>query len=100
MSSPPLPHPVAADACFLINFLVVDRMDLLGALRSRYRFHVPLEVFQEVLRPDEVRRLNEALASDFLEALEIVDLTELTTYADLLHEGIGSGESACLAVDE
>nr|MBF6605376.1 hypothetical protein [Chloroflexota bacterium] len=34
---------VAADACFLINFLTVDRIDLL-ARRLDYRIHVPLEV--------------------------------------------------------
>ena len=31
---------VAADACFLINFLAVERIDLL-ALRPDYRIHVP-----------------------------------------------------------
>jgi predicted nucleic acid-binding protein len=92
-------QPVAADACFLINFLAVDRMDLLGSLVS-YRFHCPFEVSREVVRPVQAERLERAIAAGILALVEIVDLAEIALLTDLLHEQLGRGESACLALAE
>lgn len=86
-----------ADACFLINFLAVDQIELLGRFVA-YRFLVPLEVVGEVLRPAEADLLARATRDGILDQLEIVDLAETATYTGLLDSGIGSGEAACLAV--
>ena len=90
-------QPVAADACFLINFRAVDRMDLLGSLAS-YRFHCPREVSAEVVRPRQAVRLARAIADGIVDDEEIVDLTEIAIITDLLRELSGSGDSACLAL--
>lgn len=90
---------MAADACFLINFLAVDRMDLLESLVS-YRFQCVLEVSREVVRPVQAERLDRAIRAGILDLVEIVDLAEIALVTDLLHEQLGRGESACLALAE
>jgi predicted nucleic acid-binding protein len=90
---------VAADACFLINFLAVDRMDLLESLVS-YRFQCALEVSREVVRQVQAERLDRAIRAGILDLVEIVDLAEIALVTDLLHEQLGRGESACLALAE
>lgn len=91
------PQLVAADACFLINFLAVDRMDLLAALAA-YKFQVPLEVVAEVVRPVQAQRLSTAIADGTVETQEMIDLAEMASFADNLREQLGRGESACLAL--
>ena len=88
---------MAADACFLINFLAVDRMDVLASLAS-FRFHCPREVAGEVVRPLQAERLARAIADGIVVDEEIFDLTEISIIADLLREQLGRGESACLAL--
>lgn len=98
MTAAASPGEVAADACFLINFLAVDRMDLLGGLNATYRFFVPLEVLDEILRKDEKARLAAALKSSVLQTCEILEITEMTSYTELLGMRLGSGEAAALAI--
>jgi predicted nucleic acid-binding protein len=69
------PIVVIVDTSCLINFLIVDRMDLFGAL-SGYAFVVPNHVVAEI---------------------EITDLAEIELYV-ALRRILGDGESACLAV--
>jgi predicted nucleic acid-binding protein len=88
---------VASDACYLINFLAVDRIDLL-ARRTDYRIHVPLEVDAEILRPEQRTRLLAAIDGGHLNTVELVEIPELTEYTGLLRELIGKGEAACLAI--
>jgi predicted nucleic acid-binding protein len=88
---------VAGDACYLINFLAVDRVDVL-ARRTDLRIHLPLEVDAEIQRPEQRLRLDVAIESGAMHLVELVDLPELTEYASLLHERIGKGEAACLAI--
>lgn len=95
---PPSPQQVAADACFVINVLAVDRVDLLAGLGGSHRFRIPDEVRAEVIRPDEVARLEVAVASGILDVVEITDFSELSDYAGLRRAGLGAGEAACLAL--
>jgi predicted nucleic acid-binding protein len=88
---------VAADACFLINFLAVDRMDILGSLGS-LRFHCPREVAAEVVRPVQQQRLIRAIADGIVFDEEITNLAEMAVLTDLLREQLGRGETACLAL--
>lgn len=94
------PRLVAADACFLINFLAVDQLSVLSSLADEYRFVAPLEVVNEVRRPAERNRLEASLQLGVVEAVEITDPAELASLTDALRSGLGDGECACLALAE
>lgn len=87
---------VVADTSFLVNFLVLDRLDILRGLR-RYAFHVPNHVVAEVRYEEQRRRLHAAMDEGGLTELEITDLTETSLYMEL-RQFLDDGESACLAV--
>jgi predicted nucleic acid-binding protein len=87
---------VVADASFLINFLAVDRMDVLGKL-AHLRFHVVNHVSAEVRHEDQRGRLAAAMDGGVITEIEITDPTELRLY-DELRRFLGDGESASLAV--
>ena len=91
--------PVVIDTSTLINFLVVDRMDLLAAHPS-YRFIVTEHARAEITDhyPEQLRRLEAALAAGILEESPVTDLTELATFAALAADGrLGDGECASIA---
>lgn len=87
---------VVADTSFLVNFLAINRMDILAGLRT-YAFRVPNHVVAEVEYEDQKERLHAALAAGILREIEITDLSEIALYAEL-RAFLGDGESACLAV--
>jgi predicted nucleic acid-binding protein len=87
---------VVADTSFLVNFLAINRMDILAGLRA-YAFRVPNHVVIEVEYEDQKERLHAALAGGLLSEIEITDLSEIALYAEL-RDFLGDGESACLAV--
>lgn len=87
---------VIVDTSCLINFLIVDRMDLFGALRG-YTFVVPNHVVAEVTDDTQRACLAAALAAGVVTEIEITDLAEIETYVSL-RRVLGDGESACLAV--
>jgi len=87
---------VVADTSFLVNFLVLDRMDILRQLRA-YAFRVPNHVIAEVEYEDQKARLHTALAEGTVSEIEITDLSEIALYAEL-RAFLGDGEAACLAV--
>jgi len=87
---------VVADTSFLLNFLVIDRMDVLAGLQA-LAFRVPNHVVLEVEYADEKERLHAALAAGTLSEIEITDLSEVGLYVHL-RAFLGDGESACLAV--
>lgn len=87
---------VVADTSFLVNFLTLDRMDLLRGLWA-YAFHVPNHVVAEVEYEEQQKRLTAAIGDGTLTELEITDPAEMTLYAEL-RRFLGDGESACLAV--
>lgn len=87
---------VVVDTSFLINFLALNRMDILHGLR-RYAFRIPNHVVREIEYEDQKEKLQDALAGGTLSEIEITDLAEMTLYAEL-RRFLGDGESACLAV--
>ena len=58
-------HDVALDASVLINFLILDRSDILGTL-PKHRFFVPARVREEVTRPEQQALLSEAFRRKFV----------------------------------
>lgn len=87
---------VVTDASFLINFLAIDRLDILGAL-TQFRFHVLNHVEAEIRRDDQQARLGAGLAAGVLQPVEITDPDEILLY-DMFRRYLGDGESACLAL--
>lgn len=89
---------VVVDACFAINFLAIDRTDLLAELEP-YRFHVPSEVEREIEREVQRRRLQRAFREGTLNRLEITDQEEIARSVEL-RSVFGAGESMAVAVAE
>ena len=87
---------VIADTSFLVNFLTLDRMDILRGLQA-YVFYVPNHVVAEVEYAEQQERLSAALAEGTVTELEITDPGEIALY-DELRRFLGDGEAACLAV--
>ena len=87
---------VILDTSCLINFLILDRMDIFQRLRG-YTFVVPNHVVAEVKDETQRARLTAALAAQIVTEIEITDLEEITLYAGF-RRVLGDGESACLAV--
>lgn len=87
---------VVADSSFLINFLVLDRMDILGQLPG-FRFHVVNHVRAEIRYEDQRTRLQAAVNGGVVTEIEITDAGEILLY-DEFRRFLGDGESASLAV--
>lgn len=87
---------VVTESSFLINFLAVDRMDILAGLRQ-FKFHVLDHVSAEIQYPEQQARLQAALTAGIMHALEITNPAEILLY-DELRKFLGDGESASLAV--
>ena len=96
MSNSPHGRVVLTDANILINFLHLDRLDLLGDLPG-YEFLVPDHVVEEIRDPGQREHLEMGIRSGFFSILSITDLEEIESYARF-HRFLGQGESACLAV--
>jgi predicted nucleic acid-binding protein len=90
------PILVVVDTSCLINFLIVDRLDIFGALQG-YTFVVPNHVVAEVTDATQRARLEAALTARVVTEIEITDLAEIETYI-ALRRVLGDGESACLAI--
>ena len=90
---------VITDTSVLINFLVLDRAELLARLPT-HRFvvtdHVRAEVTQHY--PDQLQRLEQAFADGVLQELSVSDLAEVQTFAGLTAQGLGVGECSAIAV--
>jgi len=89
------------DTSVLINFLRIDRVDLLAA-HPRYRFVVIDYVKREVTvrYHQQFARLEAALAAGLLDGdidPSNVSMDELTAYADLQRVKIGDGERGAIA---
>ena len=87
---------VVADSSFLINFLVLDRTDLLGRL-TKFHFHVLNHVRAEIRYDDQCARLEAAVENGVVTEIEITEPSEILLY-DELRQFLGDGESASLAV--
>jgi predicted nucleic acid-binding protein len=90
---------VVIDTSVLVNFLAVDRVDLL-ANHPLYRFVVTDHVRGEVTDayPDQLARLDIALDALQLEQVSVTDIDELQAFATLASDGrLGAGECAAIA---
>ena len=95
MSTNPATHDVILDSSVLINFLAIDRTDLLGR-HSRYRFLITAHVRSEITHPVQHARLEAAIEASQLHLLEVGGHDELATFAHLTTT-LGAGESAAIA---
>ena len=87
---------VITDANILINFIKIDRLNILQQLRM-YAFYIPEEVYEEITYPAQRLVLDRALVQGWLSKTEITDLNELRSYARYKRQ-MGDGEAACLAI--
>jgi hypothetical protein len=90
---------VITDTSVLINFLVLDRAELLTHLPN-HRFVVTDHVRAEVTDhfPDQLRRLESAFAAGILEEIRVTDLQEVQLFAQFTATGLGVGECSAIAV--
>ena len=63
---------VITDANILINFIKIDRVDILQYLRM-YAFYLPEEVYREITYPAERLVLDRALKNGWLKKIVITD---------------------------
>ena len=90
---------IIADTSVLINFLQIDRMDLIGAHPASFIVtdHVADEIADSY--PDQQARYNAALAAGLLDQQRIDDLAEVELFLRLAERGrLGAGERSAIAV--
>lgn len=88
---------IVLDTSVLLNFIRIDRMDLLQPLAVPLL--VPEDVREEVTRPDQRKVLEAAISSGLLHVESIADRVEVALFADLARIGrFGPGERAVMAV--
>ena len=92
------PRTAAIDASVLINFLRLERLDILAAI-AEVDFVVPEQVAAEITDPRQARTLAQAVRDGRLRCERSTDPDELTAYADL-RRFMGRGEAACLSMAE
>lgn len=89
---------VVLDTSVLINFLRIDRMDLIAGLPLRFAIteHVSAEVLD--LYAEERIRLEAALLTDALEQHDVTAPAALSIFRTLMHtRRLGAGECAAIA---
>jgi hypothetical protein len=89
---------VVTDTSVLVNFLRIDRMDLIASHSSRFVItdHVATEITDYY--PEQQERLDRALAAGVIEQLSVSGEIELGLYGALSATGrLGPGESAAIA---
>jgi len=90
---------VVADTSVLINFLRIDRMDLIGRHPKRFLAtdHVGAEITSSY--PEEQERYQAAVASGLLDTCSVVDPEEVTLFLKLgPGQQLGAGECSAIAV--
>lgn len=93
------PAIIVSDTSVLVNFLRVDRMDLIGDLSHDViaTDHVALEVTDHY--PDQQARLAAALSDGRIAQVSVTDPVELTLFGRLSSSGrLGSGECSAIAI--
>ena len=86
----------AIDANVLINFMHIERLDILGML-SEWTFVAPQEVTNEITDEPQGLALRDAMDAGHVEQTTLSSIDELEKYADF-NRTLGKGESACLAL--
>ncbi len=97
-SAPSGAETVAVDASVLIEFLILDRTDLLRDLPG-LEFAIPEAVRAEVRREDQPATLAASLAAGDIRVVRVEALDEIAT-AERLRRESGAGEAECLPVAE
>ena len=91
---------VITDTSVLINFLVLDRVELLARLPT-HRFvvtdHVRAEITQHY--SDQLQRLEQAFSAGILEEISVSDLAEVQIFAGLTAHGLGVGEADAIKLE-
>jgi hypothetical protein len=91
---------VILETSVLINFLVINRLDLLAA-HPHYRFIVTEHVRAEITEdfPDQMSQLNTVVGGGAVAEIKVTELSELEAFAQLTASGrIGVGECSAIAV--
>ncbi len=88
--------PVVIDTSVLLNFVNIGRIGLLACLGTSV---VLLDqVMAEVIRPEQIAEIEEAVVTDTLELHQVTDPDELALFVHLAAAGrLGTGECAVLA---
>lgn len=89
---------VVSDTSVLVNFLRIDRMDLIGGLPDRFVItdHAAVEIANHY--PAQQALLQAALAAGLLEQHSVTDLAALDLFRQLSEtRRLGAGESAAIA---
>lgn|SRR5215813_13480842 len=90
---------IVADTSVLINFLRIDRMDLIGEHPASFiaTDHVAAEIADTY--PDQQARYNEALKAGLLDEQRVDDTVELELFLQMAERGrLGAGERSAIAV--
>ena len=88
----------ALDASVLINFLRLERLDILAAIGD-IDFVVPEQVVEEITVPQQIQTLNAAIRGGQLRSERSTTPDELASYA-YFRQFMGRGEAACLSIAE
>lgn len=99
MSSPPGRAEVLVDTSVLVNFLNVDRLDLL-ANHPDFVFLITNHVRKEITEhyAEQVQRLEEGISSGAVKEIAVTSIAELNLFAQLSQVGrLGAGECAVIA---
>ena len=86
---------VATDTSLLLNFLRIDRTDVLGALPG-FDFRILNHVVAEVTQEPHASRLATALQQAHVVEFDLVDLAAIADY-EALRLNLGDGEAATIA---
>lgn len=93
----PAPVSIVADTSVLINFLRIDRMDLIG--RYPARFVATDHVAEEITEPVQLRRYRAAIYAGHLVEQRVDDPAEVQLFLRLGQTGrLGAGERSAIAV--
>ena len=96
---PAAPRIVITDASVLINFMPLDRIDVLERLPG-YEFHVSEHAAEGgVTRPEQAAPLKASLDAGRIRRAVMTDAVEISCYAEL-RRMLGDGEAANLAIAE
>lgn len=96
MSEPSPPLRCVFDTSVVINFIHIDRLDLLSSTNGIVG-HYPEEAKVEVSHPEQKSSVELAIAGRILEIVQI-DTVEELTLSGILRQHHGMGESAALAL--
>lgn len=91
-----LPTQVITDTNVLINFIHLNELALLGALKT-HRIVAPEEVIGEITRAEQARMLQDSIDAGDILACGFSDPEALAIFDRLCHR-IQIGEAACIAI--